>query len=295
MQVRTWLAASAALLLLAAAPAPKSVEQAWRDGIADANKDWAKVPHAILKIQDAAYLGEGQSATLTGTKGRPDSYKWVPGKTAGVLTATFHAGKMTATMGGKTLDDAAMQKSVPIDTDVDIQGFPTQVSAGVMGVRIMLFNQKRADALNFKGVIYFPYDPAWRVTGTFKPDPKLPARVFRTSRGTDKQFFHAGDATFRLNGKTFTLPFYASDNDPKKIKDMSAFFMDDLTGKVTYGAGRYVDVSGLGPFPPRIVTIDFNNAYNPNCARSAYFTCPVATDALAIAVEAGEKDPHHVH
>ncbi len=295
MRVRTALAISAALLLLAAAPAAKSVEQAWRDGIADANKDWAKAPNAILKIQDAAYLGEGQSATLTGIKGKPETYKWMPGKTAGILTATFHAGKMTATMGGSALDDAAMQKSVPIDTDIDIQGFPTQVNAGVMGVRIMLFNQKRADALNFKGVLYFPYDPTYRVTATFKPDPKLPPRVFRTSRGTDKQFFHAGDATFTLKGRTFTLPFYAGDNDRKKITEMSAFFMDDLTNRITYGAGRYVDVAGFGAFPPQTVTVDFNDAYNPNCARSAYFTCPVATDVLAIAVEAGEKDPHHVH
>ncbi len=174
MRVRTLAAALVATLLLAAAPAAKSPEQEWRDGIVDANKAWAKVPHAILKIQDAAYLGEGQSATLIGTKGNPDSYKWVAGKSAGVLTATFHAGKMTATMGAKTLDDAALQKSVPIDTDIDIQGFATQVSASVMGVRIMLYNQKRADALAFQGVIYFPYNPAYRVTATFKPDPKLP-------------------------------------------------------------------------------------------------------------------------
>ncbi len=291
---RTLTAIAAATLLLAAAPAPGAIEAAWNAGIADANKAWAKVPHAILKIQDAAYLGEGQSATLVGSKGRPDSYKWVGGKSAGILTATFHAGKMRATMGGKTLDDAALQKSVPIDAGIDIQGFPTQVSAGVIGVRIMLYNQKRADAANFKGVIYFPYDASYRVTATFLPDPKLPPRIFRTSRGTDKQFFHAGDATFTLKGKTFTLPFYAGDNDPKKIGDLSAFFMDDLTNKVTYGAGRYVDVDGFGPFPPKTVTIDFNDAYNPNCARSAYFTCPVSVDSLAIAVEAGEKDPHHV-
>jgi len=295
MWFRTFLAATAGVLLLAAAPAPGKIEAEWQAGIADANKAWAQVPHAILKIQDAAYLGEGQSATLTGIKGKPESYRWVAGRTAGVLTATFHGGKMSATMGDKTLDDAAMQKSVPIDADIDIQGFPTQVNAGVIGVRIMLFNQKRADALNFRGVIYFPYNPAYRVTATFTPDPKLPPRIFRTSRGTDKQFFHAGDASFTLNGKRFTLPFYAGDNDPKKITDMSSFFMDDLTNKVTYGAGRYVDISGSGTFPPKIVTIDFNDAYNPNCARSAFYTCPVATDVLGTAVEAGEKDPHHVH
>lgn len=294
MRTGTGLAALAAMALLAAAPAPSKIEAEWRAGIADANKDWAKVPHAILKIQDAAYLGEGQSATLTGTKGKPESYRWVPGKTAGILFASFTGGKLTGTMGGKTLNDAAMKASVPIDAGIDIQGFATQVSAGVMGVRVMLYNQTRADAVNFKGVIYFPYDPAYRIQAKFTPDPKLPPRVFRTSRGTDKQFFHAGDASFTLKGKTFTLPFYAGDNNPKNISDMSAFFVDDLTGKVTYGAGRYVDVDGFGPFPPKTVTIDFNDAYNPNCARSAFYTCPVATDAIAMAVEAGEKDPHHV-
>ena len=56
-----------------------------------------------------------------------------------------------------------------------------------------------------------------------------------------------------------------------------------------------VDVSDFGAFPPAKVTIDFNDAYNPNCARSAYYTCPVATDVVAMAVKAGEKDPHKAH
>jgi hypothetical protein len=73
MRVRLGLAVTAALTMLAAAPAPSTIEAEWKAGIADANKDWATIPHAILKIQDAAYLGEGQSATLVGTKGKPTS------------------------------------------------------------------------------------------------------------------------------------------------------------------------------------------------------------------------------
>ena len=76
---------------------------------------------------------------------------------------------------------------------------------------------------------------------------------------------------------------------------MSAFFVDDLTGKGTYGAGRYFDISNFGSFPPRTATIDFNFAYNPNCARSPFYTCPVATDVVATAVHAGERDPHAAH
>ncbi len=54
-------------------------EEAWKAEIADANIGWAKAPHAILKIQDAAYLRDGDAATLVGTKGKPDTYKWVEG------------------------------------------------------------------------------------------------------------------------------------------------------------------------------------------------------------------------
>jgi uncharacterized protein (DUF1684 family) len=157
----------------------------------------------------------------------------------------------------------------------------------------MIFNQQAKPAKDFKGVDFYPYNPAFRVTAQFKPDPKRPARVFRTSRGTDKQFFHVGDATLTLQGHAVTLPFYA--DDQKNITSMSSFFMDDLTGKETYGAGRYVDVDSFGAFPPKTVTIDFNNAYNPNCARSAFFTCPVATDVIALAVRVGERDPHKAH
>ena len=97
---------------------------------------------------------------------------------------------------------------------------------------------------------YYAYDPSFIVTARFAPDARLPPRVFRTSRGTDKQFFHAGDATFTLKGKNITLPFYAGDKNPAKVDDLSAFFTDGLTGKGAYGAGRYVDVSGFGKFPP---------------------------------------------
>jgi uncharacterized protein (DUF1684 family) len=98
-----------------------------------------------------------------------------------------------------------------------------------------------------------------------------------------------------LAGKTVMLPMYAGDNDPKKIQEFSAFFTDALTGKGAYGSGRYVDVGDFGAFPPSTITIDFNGAYNPNCARSPFFTCPIAVDNIPVAVKAGERDPHLAH
>ncbi|HWY63067.1 MAG TPA: DUF1684 domain-containing protein [Rhizomicrobium sp.] len=293
MAVRIIAVLAAMLLLGAAASSP---QQAWKAAIADQNKDYAQIPHAMLKIQDSAYLGEGETAVLDGKPGQPGSWRWHnDGKGEGALRVAFKRGKLSVTQNGKPLDPAQITKSIAVDKDVDVAGQPTQVGANVNGWRIFVYNQQNPAAKSFTGVSYFPYDPAFRVAARFIPDPKLPPRVFRTSRGTDKQFYHAGDAAFTLKGHAITLPFYAESGDPNQVKDISAFYTDALTGKGAYGAGRYVDVEDFGKFPPTSVTIDFNLAYNPNCARSAHFTCPLATDAIALAMTAGERDPHLAH
>jgi uncharacterized protein (DUF1684 family) len=286
------LALLAALPLLLAA-APLSPEAEWKAGIAGENTGYARKPHAMLKIQDSVYLGEGDRAVLAGRPGNPGSWKWStrPGA-QGLLRLAVRRGKLSVTRNGRPLDPRLVTTSIAVDKDVDIAGQPTQVEAGVEGWRIFVYNQKNPDALNFKGVAYFPYDRAFRVRARFLPDAKLPPRVFKTSRGTGKQFFHAGDAVFTLKGRSVRLPFYTDSHDPTAVKDMSAFFRDGLTNNGAYGAGRYVDVADFGTFPPRAVTIDFNNAYNPNCARSAHFTCPLAVDEIALEMKAGEKDPH---
>ena len=295
MRVITLVTCIAAIGLGAAAPL-QSPEEAWKAAIANQNKDYAQVPHAMLKIQDSVYLGEGQSAVLQGFKGRAGSWRWNRnGKSQGALGVALRGGKLTVTQGRKKIGAGQISKSIIVDTGVDVAGQPTQVGAGVDGWRLFVYNQQNPVAKSFAGVSYFPYDSVYRVTARFIPDKQLPPRVFRTSRGTDKQFFHAGDASFILQGKSITLPFYTNGNSPRLIADMSAFFTDYLTGHGAYGAGRYVDVDGFGKFPPSTIIIDFNQAYNPNCARSAHFTCPVAIDTIPLPVKAGERDPHMVH
>src|ERR1700686_2507301 len=95
-----------ALCLLAfSAPAwAITPEAAWKADLVDTNKAYAAKPHAILKIQDAAYLGEGSSASLVGKPGQPGSYKWVSGARAdATLVAGFAGGKPVITKNGKTL------------------------------------------------------------------------------------------------------------------------------------------------------------------------------------------------
>ncbi|HEX3673618.1 MAG TPA: DUF1684 domain-containing protein [Rhizomicrobium sp.] len=286
---------AASLLALSTAAFAATPEQAFKASLADDNKDWATAPHAILKIQDAAYLSEGQSATLVGAKGKPASWHWVQGTQAnGALIAHVANAHPVIVKDGKTYNDAEIAKGIAVDKDVDVVGAQTQVSAGVIGARFMVYNQQNADAKAFKGVDYFAYDPSYVVTGRFTPDPKREAHAFKTSRGTTKQFFHVGDASLIVNGKAVSLPFYADSNDPAKITSLAAFFTDGLTGKGAYGSGRYVDID-VKKFPPPTVTVDFNYAYNPNCSRSRFYTCPIATDNIDTEIKAGERDPHMAH
>jgi hypothetical protein len=277
----------------AQAPRP---EQIWKTEISKANAAYATDKLAILKINDAAYLSEGDAVSLVGQKGKPASWHWVKGaRRDAALIATFSGGRARIVIGNTTVPAEALPKGIAIVPDIDVAGGPTQIAPGRLGLRIMVFNQQHGAAKAFKGLDYFPYDPAYRVSARFKPDPRMAPHVFRTSRGLDKQFFHVGDATFALKGKTVMLPFYADSNVPSKITDMSAFFTDGLTGKGAYGSGRYVDLEGFGKFPPPTVIIDFNFAYNPNCARSPFFNCPMAVDDIPLEMRAGERDPHMKH
>jgi hypothetical protein len=289
-------ALSAAVLLIAAAPPAKHAPtpaEVWKASLIDDNAAWATKKHAILKINDAAYVREGEVVSLVGDPKKPDSWKWAKGRLPNaVLVATYAHGKPVVTRAGKPLPDAALANGIDIVPGIDVVGGPAQMRPGEMGLRIMVFNQQHRAAKAFKGVDYFPYDPAFRVTARFFPDRSMAPHVFRTSRGLDKQFYHAGDAIFTLQGKEITLPLYTDGNVPANVATMTSFFTDELTGNGAYHAGRYVDVEPFGKYPPKSVVIDFNFAYNPNCARSPFFNCPYAIDYIPLAIRAGEKDPH---
>ena len=73
----------------------------------------------------------------------------------------------------------------------------------------------------------------------------------------------------------------------------SIWFTDKTTGKETYGVGRYLDFEYKDD-PDHIYTVDFNKAYNPYCAYSAEFTCPIPReeDYIDFEIRAGEKNFH---
>ena len=65
-------------------------------------------------------------------------------------------------------------------------------------------------------------------------------------------------------------------------------FLDETSGTVTYGAGRYLD---LDPEEDGTYVLDFNLAYHPSCVYDARFSCPLtpAENRLPVRIEAGER------
>jgi uncharacterized protein (DUF1684 family) len=290
------LAALSVVALMLSAAQAATQRQIWKAELVRANAAYATEQHAILKINDAAYIHAGETVSLVGQPGKPASWYWVKGaRKDGVLVVSYSGGRAQITKRGASVPAKTLERGIDIARDIDVAGGPTQMAPGQTGLRIMVFNQQNGAAKAFKGLDYFPYDPAYRVTARFKPDSKMAPRVFRTSRGQDKQFFHAGDAVFVLQGKTIALPLYADANVPSRITTLSAFFTDGLTGKGAYSAGRYVDAESFGKFPPAKLMIDFNSTYNPNCARSPFYNCPFAVDNIPLVMRAGERDPHLAH
>jgi len=74
---------------------------------------------------------------------------------------------------------------------------------------------------------------------------------------------------------------------------------DATSGHGSYGGGRYLTDTVKGTFgrglvilSPRSVRLDFNYLYNPSCAYSDEWACPLAPreNWLPVPIEAGEKD-----
>jgi hypothetical protein len=273
------------------ASAPANAVAEWEKWRAEENAAWSANEFAILKIDDAVYLNEGESAWLTARKQKMLQYAWTLGQPRGAhFVVTYADGKAKVAHQGKvqTFDLDKMQR-VNVAPGIDVRFALTQVNPGVNGLRVMVYNQGHTLARDFKGLEHFPYDPSAVVDATFEASPSAEGVDFQTSRGWLKRINRVGYASFTLMGKPVKLAMYSDETDPKKVKQISAFFLDELSGSETYGVGRYldIDVNGL----PERLTIDFNRAYNPNCARSPHYNCPYAVEKIPLALRAGEKIP----
>ncbi len=139
---------------------------------------------------------------------------------------------------------------------------------------------------NFAGRIWYDVDAASRVNAKFVPYKNKKTEIVNVL-GEVAEETVAGYLEFKWHGKTHRLDALADPGEP-----LFVIFRDATADSTTYPAGRFMAVPA--PKNGRTV-IDFNKAYNPPCAFSAYTTCPLPPpqNILKAAVAAGEKYRPH--
>lgn len=150
------------------------------------------------------------------------------------------------------------------------------------------------DFATFKGLNYFPVDKNFRVTASLTRTPSEKWFQMPTSSGRTKKFIKFGILKFKIYGKALTLSVYQMDREIAakfpEYADLLFIPFKDLTNRTdTYGGGRYIDMKTTDG---KSVILDFNLAYNPNCAYGGEkWNCPIppSENSLKLAVTAGEK------
>ena len=148
-----------------------------------------------------------------------------------------------------------------------------------------------AAAAGFRGLRFFPFDAAYRFQAMIEPVTPPQPLVLAASDGSQRPAHRVGRVRLRFpNGEAMLSVFQLDDIAAQYPDHLFLPFRDAGAGKTTYGAGRYVDVERL---PGGVVSLDFNHAYNPDCAYGISGQCPItpAENTVPFAIAAGEMIP----
>ncbi len=134
----------------------------------------------------------------------------------------------------------------------------------------------------FGGLKYFPENDALNLDVAIERFPEGEMIQIQTNTGDVQSYERFGRFTFEIDGEPASLTVFVNQNG------FFLPFVDSLAGKATYPAGRYLEPE---PLADGRFHVDFNMAYNPYCAYSPHWSCPItpAENRLNVPVRAGEK------
>jgi uncharacterized protein len=145
---------------------------------------------------------------------------------------------------------------------------------------------------DYKGLVYYPPDPRYKIIADLTPIEKKKTVTLTTNDSKEQRYLEYAYAEFDLDGYHHKLLIL-------EVIDMGPFrgtlffaFGDETSAVETYGAGRYLDLAKVPG--SSTITLDFNKAYNPYCAYNETYSCPLPPreNLLSIPIRAGEKAYH---
>lgn len=146
-----------------------------------------------------------------------------------------------------------------------------------------------SDRATFHGLNYFEPEPALRIESKLHRYPDQEGVMVSTSKGTRQLFNRVGYFDLSISGTLVRLNAYqsAERDDP----NLFIPFRDATSDEESYGAARYLDIEIEHDDE---YAVDFNYAYNPYCAYSEDYVCPLPPQEnwLKVPIRAGEKKYH---
>lgn len=130
-------------------------------------------------------------------------------------------------------------------------------------------------AKRFKGHDFFPIDSTLRIEAKFVRSLNAIPFQMKTTTNRLPTYEKYGEALFTVAGKELALSIFQSHSlrETEEFKNHLFLPFTDLSnGEESYTGGRFIDLE----IPNSdIVVIDFNKAYNPYCAYSPDYSCPI--------------------
>jgi uncharacterized protein len=214
-------------------------------------------------------------------------------KSVGTLTIADKTVLFRATKGVSVMVDSARVDSIALASDKEPK--PTVLRAGSVTYRLI----ERAGRLalrvkdsayvlrrDFQGLQYFPSDTSYRVLAHLEPHATPRSVRILNIVGMTEEYRSPGLLHFTIGGTPYTL---TATFEGKDTTQYFVLFRDATSKETTYPAGRFM-YAKLADSAGNTI-LDFNRAYNPPCAFTAFATCPLppAENVLPVSLTAGEK------
>ena len=151
------------------------------------------------------------------------------------------------------------------------------------------------DRRDFDGLTYFDPTPDYRVEATVELDESDETVTMETTADGEELYERAALLHFEVpdqRGESTDCTLVGYQRVDQGEGSLFVPFRDKTTGQQTYPGGRYMELHYDGALEDDVTfTLDFNLAYNPFCAYSKAYECPLPPQEnwLEVAIPAGER------
>ena len=226
-------------------------------------------------------------------KARDDFRSWLRGPSSYLAAVERHELPVGATLRLHGHDIEALPDGFRVDGEASV---PRTIEAGRYVLRLSHQNMPAVVVLDANAPRealtpdWFPYDPSYRFVVPLQPDEA--SIEIGSTRERERSATRAGWLEFAVEGVLSRVMALRLNEPGANPDSLDVYFTDATSGRESYRM-RYLEVAAAAD--GRIV-LDFNRAYNPACAYSPHYNCPIPPpeNHLAVAIRAGERAPRRV-